>query len=156
MFSCARGTPILAGGIGVARLVAGAVFCFVVCFVWARFCQCFCLQRDWARCRAALGAKKMFYLHFEVEQQPVDDFRCLGDLMLGRPLDIMCVVKAPQRPDIRHRKSLEDTIGQHQCKRLWSFLNRYCLPSLLCDQRGLAQSSYVGTPTGFNEVRLGV
>ena len=29
VFSCARGTPILAGGIGVARLVAGAVFCFV-------------------------------------------------------------------------------------------------------------------------------
>ena len=27
VFSCARGTPILAGGIGVARLVAGAVFC---------------------------------------------------------------------------------------------------------------------------------
>ena len=30
VFSCARGTPILAGGIGVARLVAGVVFCFVV------------------------------------------------------------------------------------------------------------------------------
>ena len=32
--SVARGTPILAGGIGVARPVAGA--CFVlICFVWA-------------------------------------------------------------------------------------------------------------------------
>ena len=56
--------------------------------------------------------------------------------MLGRPLNIMCIVKAPQRPDIRHRKSLEDAIGHHQCKRLWSLLNRYRLPSLLCDQRG--------------------
>ena len=81
-------------------------------------------------------ADTLFYLHFMVGQQPVDDFQCLGELMLGRPLDVMCVVKAPQRPDIRHRKSLEDAIGQHQRKRLWSLLNRYCLPSLLCDQRG--------------------
>ena len=95
--------------------------------------------------RTALGANggvdmpeahTLFYLHFVVDQQPVDDFQCLGELTLGRPLDVMCVVKAPQRPDIRHRKSLEDAIGQHQRKRLWSLLNRYCLPSLLCDQRG--------------------
>ena len=34
-----RGTPILAGGIGVARLVVGAVF--VVVFVFGQFlCQC--------------------------------------------------------------------------------------------------------------------
>ena len=30
----------------------------------------------------------VFYLHFEVAQQPVDDFQRLGDLILGRPLDI--------------------------------------------------------------------
>ena len=29
VFPCVRGTPILAGGIGVARLVVGAVFVFV-------------------------------------------------------------------------------------------------------------------------------
>ena len=57
-------------------------------------------------------ADTLFYLHFMVGQQPVDDFQRLGELMQGRPLDIKCVVKAPQRPDIRHRKSLEDAIGQ--------------------------------------------
>ena len=82
------------------------------------------------------AALTVFYLHFEVGQQPMDDFQCLGTLMLGRPLDILCVVKAPQRPDIRHRKCLEDAIGQHQCQRSWSLLNRYCLPSMLRDQRG--------------------
>ena len=29
-------------------------------------------------------ALTLFYLHFEVEQKPVDDFQCLGDLILGR------------------------------------------------------------------------
>ena len=82
------------------------------------------------------AALTLFYLHFEVEQQPMDDFQCLGDLMLGRPLDIQCFVKAPQRPDIRHRKCLEDAIGQLQGQRLWSLLTRYRLPSLLHDQRG--------------------
>ena len=52
------------------------------------------------------AALTVFYLHFEVGQQPMDDFQCLGTLMLGRPLDILCFVKAPQRPDIRHRKIL--------------------------------------------------
>ena len=41
-------------------------------------------------------ALTLFYLHFEVEQQPIDDFQCLGDLTHGRSLDIQCVVKAPQ------------------------------------------------------------
>ena len=81
-------------------------------------------------------ADTLFHLHFMVGQQPVDDFQCLGELMLGQPLDIQCVVKAPQRADIRHRKSLEDAIGQHQRERLWSLLNRFCLPSLLYDRRG--------------------
>ena len=65
-------------------------------------------------------ADTLFYLHFVVGQQPVDAFQCLGELMLGRRLDIKCVGKAPQRLDIRHRKSLEDAIGQHQRQRLWS------------------------------------
>ena len=47
------------------------------------------------------AALTLFYLHFEVEQQPMDDFQCLGDLMLRRPLDIQCFVRVPQRPDIR-------------------------------------------------------
>ena len=81
-------------------------------------------------------ALTLFYLQFEVEQQPIDDFQCLGDLTLGRPLDIQCFVKAPQRPGIRHRKCLEDAIEQLQGQRLWSLLNRYQPPSLLRDQRG--------------------
>ena len=63
-------------------------------------------------------------------------FQCLGDLTLRRPLDIQCFVKAPQRPDIRHRKCLEDAIEQLQGQRLWSLLNRYRLPSLLRDRGG--------------------
>ena len=82
------------------------------------------------------AALTLFHLHFEVEQQPVDDFQCMGELMLGRPLDIHVFVKAPQWPDIRHRKSFEDAIGQLQGQRLWSLLNRYRLPSQLRDQRG--------------------
>ena len=81
-------------------------------------------------------ALTLFYLQFEVDQQPVDDFQCLGDLTLGRPLDIQCFVRAPQRPDIRHRKRLEDAIEQLQGQRLWSLLTRYRPPSLLCDRRG--------------------
>ena len=81
-------------------------------------------------------AVTLFYLQFEVDQQPVDDFQCLGDLSLGQPLDIQCFVRAPQRPDIRHRKRLEDAIEQLQGQRLWSLLTRYRPPSLLCDRRG--------------------
>ena len=40
-------------------------------------------------------AHTLFYLHFMVAQQPIDDFMCLGELTLGRSLDIMCVVKSP-------------------------------------------------------------
>ena len=40
VFSCARGTPILAGGIGVARFVAGSVFC-VVCLLGQDFVSAF-------------------------------------------------------------------------------------------------------------------
>ena len=57
-------------------------------------------------------------------------------MTLGRSLDIQCFVKAPQRPDIRHRKRLEDAIEQLQGQRLWSLLSRYRPPSLLCDRRG--------------------
>ena len=103
----------------------------------AEFRLCALKKWTWINGRVDLPeADTLFYLHFRVGQQPVDDFQRLGELMQGRPLDIKCVVKAPQRPDIRHRKSLEDAIGQHQHQRLWSLLNRYCLPPLLCDQRG--------------------
>ena len=52
-----RRTPILAGGIGIARLVVGFVFCLF--WVFGQLCVSdICLLRDWARCRAALGAKK--------------------------------------------------------------------------------------------------
>lgn len=56
-------------------------------------------------------AHTLFHLHFVAAQQPIDDFMCLGALTMGQSLDIMCVVKSPQKPDIRHRKSLEDAIG---------------------------------------------
>ena len=78
----------------------------------------------------------MFHLHFEVNRQPVDDFQCLGALTLGRPLFIHCSVKAPQRPDIRHRKCMVDAITQRQSQRLWSLLSKYYPPSLLCDRQG--------------------
>ena len=41
-------------------------------------------------------ALSLVYLHFEVGQQPVDDFQCLGDLALGRPA-IQCFTKAPAK-----------------------------------------------------------
>ena len=81
-------------------------------------------------------AVTLFHLHFEVDQQPVDDFQCLGDLARGRPLDIQCLTKAPQKPDVRHRKRLEEAIEQLQGQRLWSLLNWYRPPSLLRDRRG--------------------
>ena len=40
------------------------------------------------------SALTMFYLYFEVNQQPVDDFQCLGDLALGRPHPILLVLQA--------------------------------------------------------------
>ena len=52
-----RGTPILAGGIGVARFVVWVGFLFVCFVVSATISQCVCLSRDWTRCHAALGAK---------------------------------------------------------------------------------------------------
>ena len=81
-------------------------------------------------------ALTMFHLHFEVNRQSVDDFQCLGALTLGRPLLIHCSVKAPQRPDIRHRKCMVDAIAQRQSQRLWSLLSNYYPPSLLCDRQG--------------------
>ena len=81
-------------------------------------------------------ALTMFHLHFEANRQPVDDFQCLGALTLGRPLLIHCSVKAPQRPDIRHRKCMVDAIEQRQGQRLWSLLSNYYPPSLLCDRQG--------------------
>ena len=68
-------------------------------------------------------AHTVFHLHFEVAQQPVDDFLCLDELMMGQSLDINCFVRAPQKPDIRHKKSLEDAICHQQGKRLWALLN---------------------------------
>ena len=81
-------------------------------------------------------ALTMFHLHFEVNRQPVDDFQCLGALTLGRPLLIHCSVKAPQRPDIRHRKCMVDAIEQRHGQRLWSLLSNYYPPPLLCDRQG--------------------
>ena len=81
-------------------------------------------------------ALTMFHLHFEANRQPVDDFQCLGALTLGRPLLIHCSVKAPQRPDIRHRKCMVDAIEQRQGQRLWSLLSNYYPPSFLCDRQG--------------------
>ena len=78
----------------------------------------------------------MFHLHFEANQQAVDDFQCLGALTHGRPLLIHCSVKTPQRPDIRHRKCLADAIEQRQGQRLWSLLSNYYAPMFLSDRRG--------------------
>ena len=81
-------------------------------------------------------AVTMFHLHFEANQQPVDDFQCIGALTQGRPLLIHCTVKAPQRPDIRHRRRMVDAIEQRQRQRLWSLLCNFYPPPLLCDRRG--------------------
>ena len=40
----------------------------------------------------------------------MDDFQCLGDLARGRQLDIQCLTKAPQKPDVSHRKRLEEAM----------------------------------------------
>ena len=81
-------------------------------------------------------ASTMFHLHFEVDRQPVDDFQCLGALTLGRPLLIHCSVRAPQRPDIRHRKCMVDAIEQGHGQRLWSLLSNYYPPLFLSDRQG--------------------
>ena len=81
-------------------------------------------------------ALTMFHLHFEANQQPVDDFQCIGALTQGRPLLIHCTVKAPQRPDIRHRRRMVDAIEQRQGQRLWSLLSNFYPPPSLCDRRG--------------------
>ena len=81
-------------------------------------------------------ALTMFHLHFEANQQPVDDFQCLGALTLGRPLLIHCTVKAPRRPDIRHKRRMVDAIEQCQGQRLWSLLSNFYPPPSLCDRRG--------------------
>ena len=75
------------------------------------------------------AAHTLFHLHFYVAQQPVDDFMCLGDLVSGLTLDILCEVKPPQKPGIRNGKSMADAIVQHQPKRLWELLSKYSLPS---------------------------
>ena len=72
--------------------------------------------------------------------------------MLGRPLDIMSIVKAPQRP----RKSWEDAIGQHQCKAVVVVEQVLFAFSSVRSTRALGQFSYVGAPGVFNEDSLGV
>ena len=57
VFSCARGTPILAGGIGVARLVAGAVFCCLFGQVYVSVFACNATGLDAVR---RLEQKKVF------------------------------------------------------------------------------------------------
>ena len=64
------------------------------------------------------GAHTLFHLHFSMAQQPVDDFDCLGSLTTGPALDISCVLKHPQKPGIRTRKSIADAIVHHRPKRL--------------------------------------
>ena len=81
-------------------------------------------------------AHTLLHLHFFVAQQPIDDFMCLGGLISGPTLDILCVVKSPQKPGIRNGKSIADAIVQRQPKGLWGLLSSYCLPSLLCDRQG--------------------
>ena len=78
----------------------------------------------------------MFHLHFEANQQPLDDFQCIGALLQGRPLLIYCSVKAPQRPDTRHRRHMVDAIEQRQGRRLWSLLSNFYPPPSLYDRRG--------------------
>ena len=91
----------------------------------------------WINCRADCpDAHTLFHLHFFVAQQPIDDFICLGGLISGRTLDILCVIKSLQKPGIRHGKSIADAIVQHQPKRLWRLLINYCLPPFLSDRQG--------------------
>ena len=53
-----REIPILAGGIGVARVWV-LFFVVFVRFDWRQLlCQWHCISRDWTWCRTALGAKK--------------------------------------------------------------------------------------------------
>ena len=39
-------------------------------------------------------ALTLFFLHFEIERKPCNDFQCLGNLTLGRLLHIICIVRA--------------------------------------------------------------
>ena len=50
--------PILAGGSGVARFWWFGLFLCLVLFMGNFYVSVLCLSRDWARCRAALGANK--------------------------------------------------------------------------------------------------
>ena len=47
-----------------------------------------CILRKWAWSNRddLPDALTLFYFDFEVERKSTDDFQCLGDLMLGRPL----------------------------------------------------------------------
>ena len=93
-------------------------------------------------------AHTLFYLHFVVAQQPVDDFQCLGELMLGRPLDIMCVVKAPQRPDTRITGRRHRSTSMQKAVVLVEQV--LFAVSSVRSTRGIGQSSYAGTPIDFN------
>ena len=81
-------------------------------------------------------ASTMFHLQLEANQQPLDDFQCIGALLQGRPLLIYCSVRAPQRPDTRHRRHMVDAIEQRQGRRLWSLLSNFYPPPSLYDRRG--------------------
>ena len=59
-----------------------------------------CVLKKWTWINGGVDlpdALTFFYLHFEVEQKPVDDFQCLGDLMLGRPLHIIFILRHPRQ-----------------------------------------------------------
>ena len=58
-WSLFRGTPILAGEIGVARFWLFVSFLFLFVFMGYFYVSVLCISRDWARCRAALGEKKI-------------------------------------------------------------------------------------------------
>ena len=105
---------------------------------WLEQVQCHLLKKwTWINKGDSLPeARTMFYLYFEADRQPVDDFQCLGALTRGRPLLIHCSVRVPHRPDIRHRKCMMDAIAQRQGQRLWTLLSKYYPPSFLCDRQG--------------------
>ena len=50
-----------------------------------KICLCAIKKWTWINGRVDLPeADTLLYLHFVVGQQPVDDFQCLGELMLGQ------------------------------------------------------------------------
>ena len=51
-------------------------------------------------------------------------------------MDISCVLKHPQKPGIRTRKSLAEAIVHYRPKRLWGLLSKYSMPPLLRTRRG--------------------